>query len=765
MRIRSVEAENFMKFSQLKLSDLPAEGVIGVEGPNESGKSTIGEAILFAFFGRSRLSKGCPIENMIRWGADFLRVRVEFDLPGTDGEGEESFAVFREVDRFGTNYVKLLALSDGGETREVAAGNIDVAAFLAERVEHDFFEFQHAFYHDQYGSRYVDDTLREFVERLTGVRQMQAAVESIRTRIEQREREFSHYQRDIKRNLTQAERSSGSVGRLPELREAATTLSASVEEKKREIADLKKIQGERRDLASACEPTEKKIRDAIGKRGQELSGAVGSALGELEPLASGNAAAVDKNLAREFSRSRDTLREVDAMLRDFDGLRQGYEQARSSLESQLGPESATGGGSSGSGSSLRDQRVAREAEHQALLGESTRGGLGMLIFLVLFVFFGACAAFPYAAPDDFARITLPEGVEKLHVAVASGVLSAIFLILTIAKAMRRADRRARAEAAGTQARDAAALVDAHQERLLQLQALDAVEESGTVADYVGAAKLVDAPDVSARLEKFQSDHRALLGGENDNRDYRGLLRSVADREKSCRKKLQSAAQADGKKIKELEATLKKTTSDRDRAENDIRECEAQAAKREALEEKNRELDAAAAEIRGDIDDAHAACELLEACVKTTRAKVGPALGGYLHGILPRLTTDRYRDVKLDADLRMEVFASARRDFIPATELSGGTNEALLLGLRLALSQAFISARTRQSQFIFLDEPFKMMDPPRVLRAIEALPELSDDIRQFFVVQPNFTGEQREALDFLVTTTVETTDLEVDLAAR
>ena len=43
--------------------------------------------------------------------------------------------------------------------------------------------------------------------------------------------------------------------------------------------------------------------------------------------------------------------------------------------------------------------------------------------------------------------------------------------------------------------------------------------------------------------------------------------------------------------------------------------------------------------------------------------------------------------------------------------------------------------------------------------------MSGDLRQFFVVQPNFTGEQREALDFLVTTTVETTDLEVDLAAR
>ena len=45
MIIRSINAENFMKFSRLNLSSLPESGVLGIIGPNESGKSTIGEAI------------------------------------------------------------------------------------------------------------------------------------------------------------------------------------------------------------------------------------------------------------------------------------------------------------------------------------------------------------------------------------------------------------------------------------------------------------------------------------------------------------------------------------------------------------------------------------------------------------------------------------------------------------------------------------------------------------------------------------------------
>jgi len=44
-----------------------------------------------------------------------------------------------------------------------------------------------------------------------------------------------------------------------------------------------------------------------------------------------------------------------------------------------------------------------------------------------------------------------------------------------------------------------------------------------------------------------------------------------------------------------------------------------------------------------------------------------------------------------------------------------------------------------------------------------MPVLSSDIQQLFVVQPQFTDEQRDALDFVVQTTIETTDLQTDLA--
>ena len=52
MIITHLEATNLLKYESLSLT-IPESGMIAISGPNESGKSTIGEAICFALFGRT----------------------------------------------------------------------------------------------------------------------------------------------------------------------------------------------------------------------------------------------------------------------------------------------------------------------------------------------------------------------------------------------------------------------------------------------------------------------------------------------------------------------------------------------------------------------------------------------------------------------------------------------------------------------------------------------------------------------------------------
>src|SRR5687768_12048428 len=118
MLIRSLRAENFMRFSRLDVREFPPSGIIGIEGPNESGKTTLGEVLLFALFGKTRLSSAGPAATLIRWGSDSMHVEVEFtilpsaaprgacDAGGGDGSPSGlpqagSYLLYRQIDKGG----------------------------------------------------------------------------------------------------------------------------------------------------------------------------------------------------------------------------------------------------------------------------------------------------------------------------------------------------------------------------------------------------------------------------------------------------------------------------------------------------------------------------------------------------------------------------------------------------------------------------------------------------------------------------------------
>ena len=67
------------------------------------------------------------------------------------------------------------------------------------------------------------------------------------------------------------------------------------------------------------------------------------------------------------------------------------------------------------------------------------------------------------------------------------------------------------------------------------------------------------------------------------------------------------------------------------------------------------------------------------------------------------------------------------------EVSSGTQRQIMLALRLALSQELVNRVVKGPQFLFLDEPFAFFDEARTRSALEALPRLSAEMRQIWVV--------------------------------
>jgi exonuclease SbcC len=107
MILTSLRAENVLKYERLALDLLPPQGVVAISGYNESGKSSIGETICFALFGRTFSLDPEHIRKIIRWGETRCNVVVTFRL------GSEHLRLTRLLDSDGNHSARLARVGGG----------------------------------------------------------------------------------------------------------------------------------------------------------------------------------------------------------------------------------------------------------------------------------------------------------------------------------------------------------------------------------------------------------------------------------------------------------------------------------------------------------------------------------------------------------------------------------------------------------------------------------------------------------------------------
>ncbi|MGB5597861.1 MAG: AAA family ATPase [Thiothrix litoralis] len=118
MIITSIIADNFRKYAHLQLDNLPERGLIALVGGNESGKSSIGDAIQFGLFGRTDQVKPEEAAKLIHWGASQASVALRLQHRGHE------YRLVRSVDSDGNVATTLfsteeeITLADTPETVE-----------------------------------------------------------------------------------------------------------------------------------------------------------------------------------------------------------------------------------------------------------------------------------------------------------------------------------------------------------------------------------------------------------------------------------------------------------------------------------------------------------------------------------------------------------------------------------------------------------------------------------------------------------------------
>lgn len=191
MILTDIVAENFLKYARLELRDLPARGVIAIAGANESGKSSIGEVICFALFGRTFSLGQDDLQKVIRWGESACNITVRFQ---TDDEAR--YQITRILDRDGNHGVRL---SRGdAEDQTLARGQVEVEEALYDLLGYGYDEFIESYYlaqreiiapqpHSQAVKSMAGLSTLEYVayELEQEIEQERAAITQLQTRIEQ----------------------------------------------------------------------------------------------------------------------------------------------------------------------------------------------------------------------------------------------------------------------------------------------------------------------------------------------------------------------------------------------------------------------------------------------------------------------------------------------------------------------------------------------------------------------------------------------------
>ncbi|PCJ16558.1 MAG: hypothetical protein COB02_15775 [Candidatus Cloacimonadota bacterium] len=194
MIIHSIYAKNFMKYEELNLDKLPKSGVIGIVGDNESGKTSILEAVSFAIFGRTMKVDSQSFQKLINWKASNVEVRVNFSI------NDDCYRVYRSYDRAGGKIATIHKIIN--DTEELLCEGLALVESKIEAIFPLQFEvYRQSFYlgqkelTDLYEKRVGDSG--DLLDKLTGLDKLKDAYKSVKSKVPQLQSEMISLEKEI----------------------------------------------------------------------------------------------------------------------------------------------------------------------------------------------------------------------------------------------------------------------------------------------------------------------------------------------------------------------------------------------------------------------------------------------------------------------------------------------------------------------------------------------------------------------------------------
>ena len=731
VKLLALYAHNFKKLklsSPLEFSD----GITYIAGQNESGKSTLLDAILYALYGRMIRPSAMPSnEEIIAYGANDASVQLAFLI------GDRTFQVTRKIHMSRPNEASLQEILGedrkrtiattvktvtkevenllGGITfNEIIASNVVAQKDLERLVEQskeDRRRVINAFLNLESFTT-VGGKLREEQKGLEGTRTTVGLLPAEREKLETLKHELDEYEKKLK-EVEEIERSIGKLEiDIKEIRSKFATMDqlfTKLESYDKALKDREKLSAQLDAMKPLIEDLKRQIAQAEGA-GKDLE-ETQEKLKEFSDLGK-----VEGAMAR-CQEHLSELAEIEATIRS---QRERQQTVTSEIHERSEKARALAKPSKAPWIVLVICLLASALSFTIVgLYAGFIAAFGIILFFALRSF-QERAAREYLTEREFLNRlkqerssleteiqqsqgkfkSIEEGLNQLCKSVerysgiyVQNISSGVKSVLAAMSRQLEADRK---EKSVLEERARGLLTQVTTKPGTETRLKETEEKASQLQMNLAEIRLPELGEIS-----FSSE---LLDGTRVERER--LLQDISAKE----------------------ATLKSEQNRHSEAKSFLEE-------RKDVEERAKEQEAKVVELEKKLKVAKLALEGVEKTAEALRERVRPNVERYMGQILPIITLGRYKAVQLDEEYRLRVWDPEAGEFKERDVFSGGTEDQFLLSMRLAFALALLpEVKGMHPEFMFLDEPLGSSDEARREGILNLLnTELSQSFKQIFLV--------------------------------
>jgi len=720
--IHRLKASAFKSIGDPISLELPEDGRIGILGPNESGKTTLLEAIEYSLYGlrRGRAAEESR-ENIVTWGREEARLEIEFT------SGQERYLLRRAFDIHGGHKARLTPIVD---SKEDGANAISSLTEIETKIEQITGMDRDSFTKLVYVKQKDLDALKELakarreqlVNKVMGIEVFDDAVAKAKLDLTAVEKDLEKRQLELESVRRNAQAYEEKLAQKNRLETEITDLRKHLQEKDAELSTAQNLlkgydwlsaYTSCRGLASSIEGQRSRIQQDIE--------AAADLKRQMETY---------QNLLAKF---RPEVEKLEHLRTAFSTLQSRLEQSQSAVSSLRARENEVviGAGLTGKERELLIQDP--QARKQRQLVQFT-------LALVLCVALIAIAAFS----RQFIVGLL---------ALLCG-MSAVKFYRTYQKIDRILGSSAEIQAVKTQLADETRRLHQVQEEIDSLIAetdIKGLADADLVLSGISneIKQVTGQTSIQAVDALRQNAHQRLreLDESDPSAKLQQLDRQLAERTAEI-ERLEEAKppSADNlqydkdqhEKAKQTVETLRKEYGDfdgelRERLgtvsllEADLQRLIGDFNRRPSLEADYKAL-----------DDRKKVLELvvheLGETSRELRGRVIPHASFIINQILPTLTDGRYSQFEITEDLKFKAYSGEARGYKEREVFSGGTQDQFLIALRLAFTQSILDSRVMADKYsLLMDECISSSDDQRKQGIFEILQAMKKTFSQIFII--------------------------------